>query len=266
MYRSHLTPPRTVRVLLAALVAIAVALALGTAPALAKAPGVPGDQPLPGYTISNPPLAPLIGRRPADAGAAGRARARRVQHRGARRDWNGELVMWAHGYRGTRPGADRRPAGVRPAPAAARARATPGRRRPTPATATTSRTGVTTTRGLADVRRQAARPDAGADLHRRRLHGRPRHRPLAGAVPRFYDGALPMCGVLGDQELFDYFLDYNLVAQDLADRPAYPPPADYLTTDVPRDPGALGLAGLRPGRPGHHQRPGQAAARDHHRT
>ena len=40
--------------------------------------------------------------------------------------------------------------------------------------------------------------------------------------PRFYDGALPMCGVLGDQELFDYFLDYNLVAQDLADRPAYP--------------------------------------------
>ena len=25
--------------------------------------------------------------------------------------------------------------------------------------------------------------------------------------PRFYDGALPMCGVLGDQELFDYFLE-----------------------------------------------------------
>ena len=34
--------------------------------------------------------------------------------------------------------------------------------------------------------------------------------------PGFYAGALPMCGVLGDQTLFDFFLDYNLVAQDLA--------------------------------------------------
>lgn len=32
-----------------------------------------------------------------------------------------------------------------------------------------------------------------------------------------YDGALPMCGVMGDAELFDYFLDFHLVAQALAD-------------------------------------------------
>lgn len=30
--------------------------------------------------------------------------------------------------------------------------------------------------------------------------------------PGLYDGALPMCGVMGDLELFDYFLDYNLGA------------------------------------------------------
>ena len=30
--------------------------------------------------------------------------------------------------------------------------------------------------------------------------------------PRAYDGALPICGVLGDHELFDFYLDYSLVA------------------------------------------------------
>ncbi len=31
-----------------------------------------------------------------------------------------------------------------------------------------------------------------------------------------YDGALPVCGVMGDFELFDYFLDFNLAAQQIA--------------------------------------------------
>ena len=64
--------------------------------------------------------------------------------------------------------------------------------------------------------------------------------------PGFYDGALPMCGVLGDQTLLDFFLDYNLVAQALAGVPAHPTPADYLTNAVPRIQVALGLAGLTP--------------------
>lgn len=52
--------------------------------------------------------------------------------------------------------------------------------------------------------------------------------------PRTYDGALPICGVMGDYELFDFFLDFNLVAQALAGVDAeYPPPADYMTTTVP---------------------------------
>lgn len=31
-----------------------------------------------------------------------------------------------------------------------------------------------------------------------------------------YDGAMPMCGVVGDYELFDYFLDYSATASQLA--------------------------------------------------
>jgi hypothetical protein len=55
--------------------------------------------------------------------------------------------------------------------------------------------------------------------------------------------------VLGDDRLFDFFADYNLVAQDLAGMDAYPPPADYLTNVVPRIEKTLGLDGLRPGGP-----------------
>ena len=33
--------------------------------------------------------------------------------------------------------------------------------------------------------------------------------------PNAYDGAMPICGALGDYELFDYFLDFNVAAQQL---------------------------------------------------
>ncbi|MCK5099312.1 MAG: hypothetical protein KAR45_14475 [Desulfobacteraceae bacterium] len=52
--------------------------------------------------------------------------------------------------------------------------------------------------------------------------------------PNTYDGAMPICGVMGDYELFDFFLDFNLVAQALAGVDAeYPPPVDYMSTTVP---------------------------------
>jgi pimeloyl-ACP methyl ester carboxylesterase len=42
-----------------------------------------------------------------------------------------------------------------------------------------------------------------------------------------YDGALPMCGVMGDTELYDYFLSYQLVAQAIAGIDAqFPSPPD----------------------------------------
>jgi pimeloyl-ACP methyl ester carboxylesterase len=68
--------------------------------------------------------------------------------------------------------------------------------------------------------------------------------------PAAYAGALPMCGVMGDVELFDFFLDFNLLAQALADWPAeFPPPADYLSTVVPAVKAALATSfptGLTP--------------------
>ena len=45
--------------------------------------------------------------------------------------------------------------------------------------------------------------------------------------PAAYDGALPMCGVMGDTELYDYFLSYQLVAQAIAGIDAqFPSPPD----------------------------------------
>jgi fermentation-respiration switch protein FrsA (DUF1100 family) len=50
-----------------------------------------------------------------------------------------------------------------------------------------------------------------------------------------------MCGVMGDNELFDYFLDFNLVAEALAGVPAqFPFPVDYTTAVVPDVKAALG--------------------------
>lgn len=52
--------------------------------------------------------------------------------------------------------------------------------------------------------------------------------------PNLWDGALPACGVLGDVELFDYFLDYNVGAAAIAGVTDYPyPDADWLQTTVP---------------------------------
>ncbi len=53
--------------------------------------------------------------------------------------------------------------------------------------------------------------------------------------PNAYDGAMPMCGVIGDNKLFDYFVENHLVAHELAgfDVP-FPFPADYTTTIVPQ--------------------------------
>ncbi len=60
----------------------------------------------------------------------------------------------------------------------------------------------------------------------------------ARSVERYawiYDGAMPMCGVLGDYELFDFFLDYNLGAQQLGTGSSTFPvdPATYISETVP---------------------------------
>lgn len=63
-----------------------------------------------------------------------------------------------------------------------------------------------------------------------------------------YDGAVPMCGVLGDTELFDYFLDYVQSARQLGlGASPYPPPADGLVTELPTVIATLSGPGYIPG-------------------
>ena len=60
--------------------------------------------------------------------------------------------------------------------------------------------------------------------------------------PSLYDGAMPLCGVVGDVELFDFFLDFHAVAQALAGIDALPIPADYQSRVVPQMKTTLGIA------------------------
>ncbi|MFI7070902.1 alpha/beta hydrolase family protein [Micromonospora sediminicola] len=237
------SPTRLRRRLLAVGAAVVLALGLaGAAPAAATGRD-DGTGPLPGYTIVNPPLPPLV-----VDGAATTVRQGVHAHAGyivevpAR--WNGDLVMWAHGYRGQ--GTE-----LSPEPPAFDLRQRLLSQGYAWASSSYDRNGY-------DIRSGVRGTRALADLFARTVR-RP-HRVLIAGVsmgghvigrsleqyPGYYAGALPMCGVLGDQELFDYFLDYNLVAQALAGVRAYPTPADYLTNAVPRIQVALGLAGLTP--------------------
>ena len=126
--------------------------------------------------------------------------------------WNGELVVWAHGYRGEGELLYVDPPPVRQ---------------------------WLLDQGYAWIassyRRNSYDPGIGVlDTHnvtRRagQLWGQPDRVYLAGAsmgghvtastierFPTAYDGALPACGVMADVELFDYFLDYNLGAAAFA--------------------------------------------------
>ncbi|MGC3862830.1 alpha/beta hydrolase family protein [Micromonospora chersina] len=235
---------RLLRRLLAAGAALTLTVGLaGAAPALAADDG---GEPLPGYTISNPPLPPLV-----VDGAATTVRQGVHEHAGyvietpAR--WNGDLVMWAHGYRGQGtvlspepPGYDLRQRLL--AQGYAWASSSYDRN------GYDIRSGVLGTRALADFFADTVKRPKRVYIAGVSMGGHIIGRSLE-QYPGYYDGALPMCGVLGDHELFDFFLDYNLVAQALAGVPAYPTPDDYLTNAVPRIQVALGLAGLKPGGP-----------------
>ncbi|WP_435208715.1 hypothetical protein [Micromonospora sp. bgisy143] len=243
-------PVRTLRRLVAATATLTLAVGLiGPAPSLAAAAGTAaagatgGDQPLPGYTFQNPPLTPLtVAGRPTTVRQGVHRHAAYIIEVPAR--WNGDLVLWAHGYRG-------QGTVLSPEPPAFELR----QRMLTQGYAWASssydrngfdiRSGVLGTKDLADhFARTVRRP------HRTYLAGVSMGGYVIGRsleqYPGYYDGALPMCGVLGDQTLLDFFLDYNLVAQALAGVPAYPTPADYLSNAVPRIQAALGLAGLTP--------------------
>ncbi|MEU5883804.1 hypothetical protein [Spirillospora sp. NPDC047279] len=232
-------------VLLAGLaLAAGTAVAPAAAPAVAAGDRVPDDQPLPGYTIVNPPLAPaLVDGRP--------SRVLQGVHRHAAYDieipprWNGELVMYAHGYAGQGKVLTVQPPGF-------------GLRQRLLdqgyAWAASSyyangydvRAGVTGTHDLAVRFGDLVREPRRTYIVGVSMGGHVTGRSLE-EYPRFYAGGLPMCGVLGDNTLFDFFLDFHLVSQGLSGVRAYPPGDDYLGVTVPKIQEALGIDGLTPG-------------------
>ncbi len=253
-------------------VALVLAVGLGTAPAQAAettAPGVlattalaaalasrsadspptgdtPGDQPLPGYTISNPTLAPIVvGGQPTLVLQGTHNHAGFIFE--VPNNWNGDLVMWAHGYRGQDHVL------TTEVPKFGLREQILGQGR---AWASSSyyangfdvRAGVLSTKDLATLIRTSTAPKGRNYIAGESMGGYVIGRSLE-QYPNFYAGALPLCGVLGDQTLLDGYLDYQLVAQALTGVSAYPIPADYLTNAVPRMQVATGLAGLKPGGP-----------------
>ncbi|MEU1587781.1 hypothetical protein [Micromonospora sp. NPDC005710] len=238
------TPVRILRRLLATAATLTLAVGLaGAAPAHAAGRDARGGEPLPGYTIENPPLAPLVVEgKPTTVRQGVHRHAGYIIEVPAR--WNGDLVLWTHGYRG-------QGTVLSPEPPAFELRQRLLEQGYAWASSSYDRNGF-------DIRSGVLGTKDLAD-HFGRTIRRPQHTYLAGVsmggyvigrsleqYPGFYDGALPMCGVLGDQTLLDFYLDYNLVAQSLAEVPAYPTPADYLMNAVPRIQVALGLAGLTP--------------------
>jgi pimeloyl-ACP methyl ester carboxylesterase len=202
---------------------------------------VPDDQPLPPYTIVNNPLAPvLVNGEPSTVTQGTRAHAGFIIE--VPPQWNGDLVMWAHGFRGQGTVLTVDP----PAFALRQKFLDEGFAWAASSYAGNGydvRTGVLTTKDLADFFAQSVhRP------HRTYITGVSMGGHVIGRsleqFPDYYEGALPMCGVMGDQFEFDYLADYNLVAQALSGVSVYPIPPDYLTNFVPQINAALGTTAV----------------------
>jgi hypothetical protein len=232
---------RGLAALLLALGTMIVPSSLGT-PALAADPPVCGppvpSSTHPGYTVADPacdidgtPFVPFVN----DHGKAlstvytGIAAGASYRIEKPRR-WNGELVVYAHGYRGTgtvlyvdNPALRRHYVDLGFAWAASSYQ----------------------TNGY-DVGQGVLDSHALIDLFARRTGHPARDVYMTGAsmgghvtgaaiehYPHAFIAAMPVCGVLGDARLFDYFLDANVTAAALThtaiDFPLRPP-ADYQQT------------------------------------
>jgi len=218
---------------------MALLVLFGVASTLAiQGPVAAQRPPEPSYTIVNPPLAPLaVGGQPSTV--------RQGELRGAGYiievppNWNGELVMWAHGYRGegTILTVDPPSFGLRRHLVE---RGYAWAASSYDANGYDVESGVLSTRYLVQ--------------HFRRVVGRTERVYIGGAsmgghvtarsieqYPSLYDGAMPLCGVVGDVELFDFFLDFHAVAQALAGIDALPIPENYQSEIVPEIQATLGI-------------------------
>jgi pimeloyl-ACP methyl ester carboxylesterase len=198
------------------------------------------------YTIFNPPLPPLVVDGEETTVLQGELRGSGYIIE-VPPEWNGELVMWAHGYRGEgtvltvdAPGFGLREhlIGLGYAWAAS----------------SYDLNGYVVDAGVRSTRELAS--------EFRRTFGRPERTYIGGVSmgghitarsieehPNLYDGAMPLCGVVGDVELFDFFVDFTFVAQALAGEDVYPITDDYQQVVVPRIQQDLGTEGIGLGPP-----------------
>ncbi|MCO8273628.1 prolyl oligopeptidase family serine peptidase [Actinoplanes sp. TRM 88003] len=226
-----------------------IALAVAPAPALAAAPACAAPAPSatqPGYLVADPacgldgtPFTALPGARVHTGIVAGAAY--RIEVPGA---WNGGLVVYAHGYRGTGTTVYVDDPALR-SHYIARGYAW--------AASSYATNGYDVGQGVRD---SVALPE----VFRRVTGVRPKSVIMSGASmgghvtavaieerPRMFAGAMPYCGVLGDTALYDYFLDANVTAAALTGVPIEflrRPPADYQErwrAQVNRIAPALGL-------------------------
>jgi fermentation-respiration switch protein FrsA (DUF1100 family) len=201
--------------------------------------GLDGGSARPGYTIVLPDLAPLT-----VDGATTAVHTGVAQHAVYAIEvppaWNGDLVLWAHGFRGNGPELVVEPPGF-------------GLRERLVAqgyawaASSYDRNGYDVASGVASTRALTA--------EFARIVGAPERTYLIGISmgghvaarsleeePGRYAGALPLCGALGDHALFDYFLDVHVVAGALAGVSAYPATPDFASATLPRIYDGLGMA------------------------
>lgn len=154
-------------------------------------------------------------------------------------NWNGDLVLYAHGFRGT---------GLELTVSMPRIRQYLVTNGYAWAASSYSKNGYDVKQGVKDTHALGAFfGGLVGNPVRTFITGHSMGGHITGVAleqyPQAFAGAMPMCGVMGDNELFDYFLDFNLVAQALAGIPAqFPFPADYQTAVVPAVKAALGPA------------------------
>ena len=146
-------------------------------------------------------------------------------------NWNGRLVIWAHGFRGTglELTVDNHPLRALLIPLGFAW-----------ASSSYSRNDYDIAEGVKDTHTLAK--------HLNELVGEPDLTYLTGAsmgghitavsIEQYggsYDAALPICGVVGDHVLFDYFLDFNSAAQQLGTGSSVFPvdPFQYTVFTVP---------------------------------
>jgi pimeloyl-ACP methyl ester carboxylesterase len=152
-------------------------------------------------------------------------------------NWNGDLVLYAHGYRGE---------GLELTVSNPSIRAYLVNQGFAWAASSYSTNGYDVQQGVQDTHALGLFFNSLAHAPKRTyIMGHSMGGHVTGVAieqfPNEFAGALPMCGVMGDVELFDYFLDFYVLAQQLAGVPAqFPPPANYQIDIVPMVKARLG--------------------------